>query len=377
MEGRLLVVVGLSIVRWCCVATTTCTPSSPLDLAASTASLEPGGRLPVASCGGTQRQREGLRERQPRGEVWALAHRQMQMVQTQMRMRRCTCWPWTPASPTASPPTVTSTSRRSGQRYIGLASPRFPHIPFPPFLAVLSGSHPFAAVPCSGCAVCADAQLSAVSSALSSFAQRRSPSFLLLLCHYPLLSPTGEDYGRTHRWHGVDNGHRMLDVLRTGLKAAYTTPLHAAAFLHGHVHKGYRVDLPLHSVAPPSLHPADGAARAAASADASSLASADPSHPPTLSVPMLDPGSSGRSFSAQHHRAAAYNLYTITWTPTAALSHDGAQQQPQQPQQPQSQPQPHHSQPGPASGSWTLQVERFVHDGTAFQREPAPYTSGY
>ena len=313
------------IAPWSFPATTTCTRSSRLGSGCSTATSAHGGHPQVGCCDGTTQRRR--RRRGQRAEP----------MLGQSRMRACTCCSWILASPTACPLTATSTSDRSASAAATCSRLA------PPRRQQPSPSHDSLVLrPCA--VLCCAAQLSSVSSALSSFAALRSPSFLLLLCHYPLLSPTGGDYGAAHPWHGVDNGHRMLHVLNTGLASA-SHPLHAAALLHGHVHKGYRAELPLH---PPS---------------------------PLLSwsMPTLNPGSSGRSFSQQHQRAAAYNLYTIAWTPQRAAEAAATATDTAQPLQAAAQP----DEPSAASGRWTLQVERFVHDGSAFQREPTAYTSGY
>ena len=183
-----------------------------------------------------------------------------------------------------------------------------------------------------------------MSSALSSAATNPSPSFLLLLTHYPLLDRDGSDYSAGHRFHGVDNGSAMIDALRRGL-AAYLRPSaggpsRGAALLHGHVHKGYRVDFQVPFAASAASAPSPSPVAPSRSASAPSTAG-------SVRVPVLNPGSAGRSFAAGQ-RAAAYGVYTIA-----------------------------HTGDDSTSGQWRVTVERFVHNGETFEREEEPFTSPY
>ena len=93
---------------------------------------------------------------------------------------------------------------------------------------------------------------------------------VLIAIHYPLLDRSGEVYDG---WsHGLLNAAAVIDILREAPK----TPL---AVLCGHVHHGYRVEIPL------------GTGR---------------------SVPLFDSGSSGYAYMPEKRRAAASNVYTVS-----------------------------------------------------------------
>ena len=221
-------------------------------------------------------------------------------------------------------------------------------------------------------------QLSLLRSTLSSSALRSS--FVVLVSHYPLVDRGGGDYSAGHSWHGIDNNSQVSAAVREALapllapqqptqhtvgshyssEPAHSTPTSspshlfsvastppppassvspstagsAALLLHGHVHRGYSVPFPL---------------------------SAAPRH----SFPVYNPGSAGLSFEPGK-RAAAYNLYHVSRDEEGG---EGAEQ----------------SEEEKGSGcrvhrmnGWRLAVERFVHNGQTFEREPqGPYSSAY
>ena len=119
----------------------------------------------------------------------------------------------------------------------------------------------------------------------------------------------------------------------------------AAMLLHGHVHRGYTVPFLL-SVPPPT-------------ADSTQPSST----PASVSFPIYNPGSAGRSFSSGQ-RAAAYNVYTISRDETAAAEAASSD-----------------ADRGCCvhrMNGWRLAVERFVHNGQTFEREQhGPYTTPY
>lgn len=117
-----------------------------------------------------------------------------------------------------------------------------------------------------------DAQLAALEATLADPALAGRAVFLGL--HYPLLDRRGAVYDNGR--HGLVNARDLIEVLRK----APTRPI---AIGHGHVHHGFRVDLPL-----------DGAP-----------------------VPIFDPGSGGYAWMPEHRRAACMNLYEVA--PAGAL----------------------------------------------------------
>ena len=225
-------------------------------------------------------------------------------------------------------------------------------------------------------------QLALLRATLSSPSLRSS--FVVLVCHYPLLDRDGADYSARHSWHGIDNNSQVCAAVRESLTPLLTTqhsqpnmqsahsspPLSpsllvrpalpaappsispstqigegvasgvrgavgtSAVLLHGHVHRGYCVPFPLLS-----------------------------SNSSSASIPIYNPGSAGRSFCAGK-RAAAYNLYTISRQDDteAADSNEVAD----------SGCHVHHM------NGWRMAVERFVHNGQTFDREQqGPYSSPY
>ena len=220
-----------------------------------------------------------------------------------------------------------------------------------------------------------------MSSALASPSLSASSTFLLLLTHYPVLAPDGSDYTASHRFHGVDNGAAMIRALRSGLSAFLSDSASrcAAMLLHGHVHKGYAVAFPVQPE-PSSSRSASVVPVASASSPAGSLPLSGLSTSSPVSVPIENPGSAGRSFSASSRRAAAYNVYTITREEERSgddLTHP---------------PQPTQLRPSSAQSTtvagrsptsvhrlngWSILVERFVHNGHTFEPEQPPYSSGY
>ena len=170
-------------------------------------------------------------------------------------------------------------------------------------------------------------QLKQLTAALQSPALQSS--FLLLLTHYPVLDRHGRDYSLAHPNHAADNNAELMAVLRRGLSRALSAAEGGAALLlHGHVHDGYSVDFLLPQAEPDA---------------------------PGLSFPCHNPGAGGRSAAAGKGRAAAYNLYTITRL---------------QQQQPASA-----SSSSPVTTGWSLQVDRFVHNGSSFQKQSRPYAA--
>ncbi|MFK7931324.1 MAG: metallophosphoesterase [Myxococcota bacterium] len=91
---------------------------------------------------------------------------------------------------------------------------------------------------------------------------------IVLATHYPVVDRRGHIYDGA--LHGLRNASDLLDVLRAA-------PHKPVAYLHGHKHHGYRVDVPLHA------------------------------HVMT----SFDPGSSGYAFDEKADRAACMNLYTL------------------------------------------------------------------
>lgn len=135
-------------------------------------------------------------------------------------------------------------------------------------------------------------QLDALLAALASLAGRH----VVLALHYPLFDRHGSPYDGWN--HGLRNAREVIAALESA-------PIRPKLVLHGHVHHGYRID-----------HPVPGG-----------------------TMITCDPGSGGYRYDPAHHRAAAFNVYTI----------------------------------GDEIG-----VERFLWNGTAFLPEtPGPYQSGF
>jgi 3',5'-cyclic AMP phosphodiesterase CpdA len=138
------------------------------------------------------------------------------------------------------------------------------------------------------------AQLDALPTALAAVPADRS---LALSLHYPLVDRKGAPYDGME--HGLRNARDLIAVLDA-------SPRKPDLILHGHVHHGYRSSVTLGG----------------------------------RQVPTFDPGSGGYAWLPKQHRAACFNVYTLT--PSAPVA-----------------------------------VERFRFDGEAFAPEPGgAYASG-
>ena len=112
-------------------------------------------------------------------------------------------------------------------------------------------------------------------------------TFNLVVGHYPVLDGQGQVYEKVHKWHGVSNGETLIQTLQHSENV-----LKPQMFIHGHVHRGFQDQLPL-----PSSHPSSSHQDLPATSRHQML--------------ILNPGSSGQSFSEEKKRCAAYNVYTI------------------------------------------------------------------
>lgn len=121
-----------------------------------------------------------------------------------------------------------------------------------------------------------------------------SSCYNILLGHYPVLDGHGRPYEQQHRFHGVSNGAQLRDLLQQAQNR-----IKPHMFLHGHVHRGFRDQLPLDAVSASAAHPG------AASSPAGGATSAH-------QMLIFNPGSSGQSYSARSKRCAAFNIYTIS-----------------------------------------------------------------
>jgi 3',5'-cyclic AMP phosphodiesterase CpdA len=91
---------------------------------------------------------------------------------------------------------------------------------------------------------------------------------IILVIHYPLMSPNGNIYDGIH--HGLTNAAELISVL----KKATAKPF---MILHGHKHHGYRAQVDLESI----------------------------------QVPTINPGSSGMTRDERTNHTGAFNIYTI------------------------------------------------------------------
>ncbi|MCB9681607.1 MAG: metallophosphoesterase [Alphaproteobacteria bacterium] len=91
---------------------------------------------------------------------------------------------------------------------------------------------------------------------------------VLLALHYPVLDRDGRVYDGWE--HGLRNARALIDVLRLA-------PRKPDLITHGHIHHGFRVDLPLGEV----------------------------------QVPICNPGSGGYAWLQARDRAACFNAYTF------------------------------------------------------------------
>lgn len=106
---------------------------------------------------------------------------------------------------------------------------------------------------------------------------------LLVALHYPVLDPQGIPYD--NRGHGLLNASALIERLAAG-------PVRPAAMLHGHRHRGYRIDLQLKGGA----------------------------------VPIFGVGAGGMVRDVSRNRAAALNIYALRDGGIAELrrlQHDG------------------------------------------------------
>lgn len=91
---------------------------------------------------------------------------------------------------------------------------------------------------------------------------------VMLALHYPVVGPAGRPYDGWY--HGLRNARALIDVLANARHA----PI---AVVHGHKHHAYHATIAAGSRA----------------------------------IPQYDPGSGGWAHDPAHHRAAAYNVYTL------------------------------------------------------------------